>query len=209
MKHIPLASITVSAALLTFALATPEAAANPAGVQPVPELHKAPSPKRHSINVNPLGVLTGSYNLNYEHLFDGGHGVIAEGAFSRYSGSESESVGLGANLGYRWHWRGKQNSGFLGVTAGYSFGSAEASKNNMDPVDFDVRVLSLTGNIGKRWAWDNGLNVTFRLGGGYGNWDVSTDSNDPDAKELAEDVDDILRLIPIALEGELSLGYMF
>ncbi|HUH04452.1 MAG TPA: hypothetical protein VML75_20795, partial [Kofleriaceae bacterium] len=66
-----------------------------------------------------------------------------------------------------------------------------------------------TGNIGKRWAWDSGLNVTLRVGAGYGNYGISTDSEDPDAQEAVALVDDLLTLIPIALDGELSVGYAF
>lgn len=167
--------------------------------------------RTNSINASPLGVLIGAYNVNYEKLF-GSHGFLIEGSYARASNDDSSSADGGLNVGYRWHWRGKQNSGFLGITAGYSLGTGEATVGDgmsQDSFDVDYRVFAVTGNIGKRWAWDNGLNVTFRVGAGYGNWDVSTDSTDPDAQEATELVDDLLTLLPVALDGELSLGYTF
>ena len=167
--------------------------------------------RANSINVNPIGAFVGSYNLNYERLM-GSHGLLVEGSFSHQGGDDSSSTNGGVNLGYRWHWRGRQNSGFLGVTLGYAMGTGEGSISDgttEKTFDVDTRLLAATANIGKRWAWDNGLNVTFRIGAGYGNWSVSTDDTDPDAQQVVENVDDLLTLLPIALDGELSLGYAF
>jgi len=167
--------------------------------------------RANSINVNPIGAFVGSYNLNYERLM-GSHGLLVEGSFSHQGGDDSSSTNGGVNLGYRWHWRGRQNSVFLGVTLGYAMGTGEGSISDgttEKTFDVDTRLLAATANIGKRWAWDNGLNVTFRIGAGYGNWSVSTDDTDPDAQQVVENVDDLLTLLPIALDGELSLGYAF
>jgi len=167
--------------------------------------------RANSININPIGAFVGSYNLNYERLM-GSHGLLVEGSFSHQGSDDSSSTNGGVNLGYRWHWRGQQNSGFLGVTFGYAMGTGEGSIGDgttTKTFDVDTRLLAATANIGKRWAWDNGLNVTFRIGAGYGNWDVSTDDDDPDAQQGVEAVDDLLTLLPIALDGELSLGYAF
>jgi hypothetical protein len=191
----------------TIAVASPARAEAPAG-----EIAAAPRERENSINLSPLGFALGSYYLNSERLFDGTHGVLVEGGFAHSADDSTSSTSLGGGLGYRWHWRGRQNSGFLGVNASFYRGTADASiesGGSEKSFDLDVTSYALTANVGKRWAWDNGLNVTFRIGGGYGNYDVTTDSTDPDAKEVAEDVDDFLTLFPIALDGELSLGYAF
>jgi len=73
----------------------------------------------------------------------------------------------------------------------------------------DVASLGLTGNIGKRWQFDSGLNVTLRLGLGYGVHRVSTDSTDPDAQKAVDAVNELLTFLPFAAEGELSVGYSF
>jgi hypothetical protein len=176
------------------------------GEQPVGSVERT-----HSINASPLGVLSGSYALNYERLF-GSHGLIGEATFVHSSDDSTSSTGGGAAVGYRWHWRGRQNSGFVGVNVGYAIGTASSTveDNGMSSsFDVDAKVLTVTANIGKRWAFANGLNVTFRIGGGYGQYDVTTDSQDPLAQRAVEAVDDLLHFLPIAFDGELSVGYAF
>lgn len=79
----------------------------------------------------------------------------------------------------------------------------------MKKFDVDTTVSSITANVGRRWAWDSGLNITFRIGAGKGNYDVTTESDDPDAQEAVKAVDDLLAFLPVAFDGELSLGYVF
>ncbi len=171
----------------------------------------ATSPRVNSVNVSPLGLFLGSYTVNYERLM-GSHGLLVEGAFANQSNNDATSRNGGINVGYRWHWRGKQNSGFLGVTAGFSMGTGTGTvdSNGMSKsFDVNTRIFSVTGNVGKRWAMDNGLNLTLRIGAGYGNYDVSTDSTDPDAQGAVDVVNNLLTWLPVAFDGELSLGYTF
>ncbi len=175
-----------------------------AGEEPV----RYTGPGKHSVNLSPLGLLFGSYNINYEYLHNGTHGVLAEAGFAYSRNDDVTTSSLGGSAGYRWHWRGEQNSGFLGANVGYASGSGSATIDG-DDFELDVSRFFVVGNIGKRWAWDFGLNLTFRIGAGYGSWDVSTNSSDPGAREAVQDVQDFLELIPIALDGELSLGWVF
>ena len=169
--------------------------------------------RANSINVSPLGLLAGSYSANYERLFSGHHGLLLEGQYIRASDDDASSTHGGGGIGYRWHWRGRQNSGFLGATLAYTKGSGEGTVSitgsDDKTFDVDVSVLQLTGNIGKRWAWDSGLNITLRFGLGIGDYNVTTDSMDPDAEAAVKLVDDILTLFPVAFDGELSIGYTF
>ena len=75
--------------------------------------------------------------------------------------------------------------------------------------DLSVRTIAVTGNIGKRWQLDNGLNVTARIGAGWASRTASTESSDPTAQKAAQDVEDLLAFLPVAFDGELSLGYSF
>lgn len=165
-------------------------------------------PGKHSINFSPIGIIFGAYKLNYEYLYNGTHGLLAEGAFGYASDDDVSVTTFGGGAGYRWHWRGRQNSGFLGANLGYQGGSATVTVNDSE-FDLDASRFIVVANVGKRWAWDFGLNITFRLGAGYGSWDFSTDSSDPDAREAVQNAEDIVELIPIALDGELSLGWIF
>ena len=93
---------------------------------------------------------------------------------------------------------------------GFSGGSAVAASDDMSTTfDISVQEASATLNVGKRWQLDMGLNITFRLGGGYAKRWFSTTSMDPDAQQAVETVEDIMAFLPIAFDGELSLGYSF
>jgi|JI10StandDraft_1071094.scaffolds.fasta_scaffold108125_4 hypothetical protein len=166
--------------------------------------------RAHSINVNGGRALLGEYVVNYEYLA-GHHGAIVEGGAAHDADGATSATTFGAAAGYRLHWRGRQNSGFVGVMAGFYVGSAATTTGGDDPmaVDLTVTELSLTANVGKRWQLANGLNVTWRIGGGYARRWVSTSSDDPDVAAAAQTVEDVLAFLPIAVDGELSLGYSF
>jgi hypothetical protein len=168
--------------------------------------------KKNSVNVSPLGIALGSYSVNYERMLGGGNGVLVEGQFSRSKNSDSSSTGFGGSVGYRYHFNGTQNSWFAGVNAGYQVGTGTGSITSggtTKSFDVDTTALAVTGNFGKRWALPADLNITFRLGAGYGKYNVTTDSTDPDAQKVVKLVDDLLTFLPVAFDGELSLGYAF
>ena len=168
--------------------------------------------KENSLNLSPLGLLSGSYGVTYERLLQGHHGIIVEGNYANSSGTDASSTSVGATIGYRYHWRGNQDSGFVGLNLGYYDGSGIGtieSGGMTTSFDIDTKVTALTANIGRRWAWNSGLNITFRIGLGQGNYDITTESDDPDAQKAVELVDDLLTLFPVAFDGELSMGYIF
>ncbi len=172
-----------------------------------------PAEKTDSINFSPLGLLFGSYSLGYEHLWNGEHGLIIEGSFSHQTGTDTSATSAGGAIGYRWHWRGRQDSGFLGVTASQGFGTADAAlfdaNHQMSKWKLDVRATMLTANIGKRWMVTDALNITLRFGLGWAHYAVHAQTSDMDAKAAEKKVNDLLTLFPIGIDGELSVGYTF
>jgi len=197
----------------------------PPGYAPVPVVVAPPGPpKTDSVNASPLGVVFGSYSLNYEHLASGTHGLMAE--LSTFRATQWSQMGdangitttngsarvLSGGVGYRWHWSRQQDSGFLGFLAGYGAGSGTSTlTRNGVASQFDVSVKApwFVVNIGRRWQWDNGLNLTLRIGGGRARYKVSTTSSDPDAQMTISMLQDLLDRFPIAIDTELSLGYSF
>jgi hypothetical protein len=175
-----------------------------------PSIARTTSTERtNSINLDPMGALVGAYNANYEHL-SGSHGLLAEGGFYTSGDADSSVTTYGGAVGYRWHWRGRQNSGFVGAMLGFSGGSAVAASDDMSTTyDISVKEASATLNVGKRWQLDMGLNVTFRLGAGYAKRWFSTSSMDANAQQAVETIEDIMAFLPVAFDGELSLGYSF
>jgi hypothetical protein len=207
-----LVASVLQAAAVSAQTAPPEAPP-PAGATAPPPMLSAPArPRENSINGSPLGLLSLNYALNYERLVDGMHGFLLEGVFSLSSNSTSKSSMYGGGAGYRWHWSGQQQSGFLGLMAGYSVGSGTStvtSGGTTSTFDLTIKAPWVVANIGKRWAWDSGLNVTFRIGAGWAGYKVSSNSMDPNVQMGVDALQDLLELIPIALDGELSVGYIF
>ena len=168
---------------------------------------KAEEPS-NTVNISPLGVLVGDYALTYEHLFNGSHGLIVEGIGSRAANDDGSSLQFGGGVGYRWHWRGHQNSGFLGVMAAQRFGTGSVTENGMTH-DMSVRSTTITANIGKRWTLTPALNVTFRIGAGWGHHVATAKEDTMEAKQAEKLMNDILSFLPVGFDGELSLGYAF
>jgi hypothetical protein len=168
---------------------------------------EAKAEPKNTINLSPLGVLVGDYALTYERLA-GSHGLIVEGIGSRSAGDAGSSLSFGGGVGYRWHWRGRQNSGFLGLMVAQRFGTGSVTENNMTH-DMSVRSTTVTANIGKRWALTPAVNVTFRIGAGWGNHVATAKEDTMEAKQAEELMNDILSFLPIGFDGELSVGYAF
>ena len=177
----------------------------------VPPAVEKPAEPANSINVSPLGVLVGNYALTYERLFAGQHGLIVEGIATRSTGDDGNSTQFGGGVGYRWHWRGRQNSGFLGIMIAQGFGTGEVTVDNgageMTHA-MTVRSTTVTGNIGKRWMFGP-VNLTVRFGLGYGHYVAKAKDDSQEAKNAEELMNDILAFLPIGVDGELSLGYTF
>ena len=212
-------SLKIAAVVMALGLPTTVSAqdgAAPAEAAPAAPAEAAPADdgrKVNSVNVNPIGALTGDYSVNYNRLLSNGHSVLGEANFSSKSDGSTSSVGGGVRAGYRWYWGGDFDSGFVGFNLGYGAGSAETkvtdSQGQEQKFDLTVGLVSATANIGKRWAWDGGFNITIRAGAGKGIYTVDTDSNDDDAKKAVKDVEELLNGIGIALDGELSAGFCF
>jgi hypothetical protein len=108
--------------------------------------------------------------VTYERLFAGHHGLIVEGIATLSNGDDGDSRQFGGAVGYRWHWRGRQNSGFLGVMFAQGFGTGEVVTNvgGADEMKhaMTVRSTTITANVGKRWMFGP-VNLTVRFGLGW------------------------------------------
>ena len=201
---------TPAAATATATEVAPPAPPGPRMDVPAP-VEKRAEPA-NSINLSPLGALVGNYAVTYERLFAGHHGLIVEGIATLSNGDDGDSRQFGGALGYRWHWRGRQNSGFLGVMFAQGFGTGEVVTNvgGADEMkhEMTVRSTTITANIGKRWMMGP-VNLTVRFGLGWGHHVAKAKEDTPEAKDAEELMNDILSFLPIGVDGELSLGYTF
>lgn len=203
---------TLFALVPSVAFAQAPAATSMPAPAPEPLVVEKKAEPANSINLSPLGLVAGNIALTYERLFGGTHGLIVEGVMSRSSNDDGDHLQFGGSVGYRWHWRGQQNSGFLGVTFTQTVGSGSvtSSVNGAQMThDMSVRSTMITGNIGKRWMLTDAINITARLGLGWGNHVATAKEDTQEAKDAEELMNDILAFLPIGAEGELSVGYAF
>jgi hypothetical protein len=99
----------------------------------------------------------------------------------------------------------------LGVMFSQGFGTGEvvySSGTTEMRHAMSVRSTTITGNIGKRWMFGP-VNLTIRAGLGYGKYTAKAKEDTQEAKDAEELMNDILAFLPIAVDGELSVGYTF
>jgi hypothetical protein len=178
-----------------------------------PAVHEQATPVRverqHTVNFG-MGTLWDSPSLTYEYLAAGGHGLLL-GVNAFYARHDTGAgLGAGASVGYRWHWSGRQDSGFLGLNAGFDR-DRSPMRITTDGMSEDAIVHTstfyLVGNIGKRWMIRDRVNITARLGAGMAVRRLDTDAEE--AKPLVGVMETLLGLVPVTLDGELSVGYSF
>lgn len=165
------------------------------------------APRLNSVNGHPWGALYGAFAFNYERLLTATHGVLVEGEYVHFGDSDDYVTSYGGNLGWRWHWSGGQDSGFLGANLGYRHGGAGVNVAGGEGHSLSVDTLYVVMNVGRRFAWKSGFNITLRIGGGRARHSVTADSDDPDAQDAVDTIESILNFIPVAVDGELSVGY--
>ena len=209
MKRVSLALFALGLMVSTPAVAEHHEEAVPAEGGPAVEVADS-GEKVHSINPDLWGLLRDRYCFNYVYLLEGTHGFMIEPSFIIDSEDAEEVSTFGATVGYRWHWDGAQDSGFLGVNVGFAVGPGVSKKAGVD-YDLMVTHFKVVPNMGWRWAWDFGLNITFRFGVGYGEYSSSTESDHEAAQAAVEAMDSFLNPYPwpVVLDGELSLGWNF
>lgn len=166
---------------------------------------------KNAINTCPGAVAFGIFSLNYEHLFHPNHGLVGrfdyESIPKTYSDAKIESSGVAFILNYRWHLSGEMKSAFLGAYARHRIYSGSGT---IEATEFDFTLPETTFglNVGKRWAWKSGFNLTLAFGYGFSfeNRDATPTNGAIEASldqfEKAYDfIDPFL--------GELSIGYAF
>jgi len=224
MKTSSLAALALASSLLTTAGI---AAAQPAAFAPGPApaatvaAQTSVETRHHSINVSPLGLIGGGFNANYEYL-SGRHGVIVELGTSDWTSEytstvngqvveQEETSGRHATLGvgYRLHFGGRQAGWFLGAMLHHNVGTAKIHNvdngREVNEADIAYQSTTVTANVGRRFMLTRNLNLTARLGVGGAERKVTDD--DASATAVAE-LNDTLDF-PLAVDGELSLGWSF
>lgn len=165
----------------------------------------------NSFNFCPFSAFFGLYSGNYERLIDQTHGIVLrfdyESISDKYNNNPVELSGYGFIVNYRYHFAKAMESLFVGSYVRYRIykGNGTANATNFD---FDINEWSYGLNVGKRWVWNNGLNVTFAIGYGFSNSTRKTSpTNDAIESTISSFEDEYTFFGPFL--GELSVGYAF
>ena len=165
----------------------------------------------NSFNFCPFSAFFGLYSGNYEHLFDQTHGVVVRFDYETISDSYSSNPvalnGYGFILNYRYHLSKTMESIFIGPYVRYRIYDGNGTADEID-FDFNINEFTVGLNAGKRWVWDNGLNVTFALGYGFSTSNRETIPTNDSIESTIQSFEDEYTFFGPFL-GELSVGYAF
>jgi len=177
-----------------------------------PEEPIAPASEfKHALNMCPIALVFGIVSVNYEYLHNNIHGLVAridyEAVPGTYSDAAIDASGKGVILNYRHHVSGGMNSIYLGVYARYRVYRG-TGVSGVTPFDATVSERTLGLNIGKRWSWNSGFNITFGLGYGLSNVSESAEPTDAAIAAAVSAFQDEYNFFNPSY-GELSIGYAF
>ncbi|MDD3742397.1 MAG: DUF3575 domain-containing protein [Lentimicrobiaceae bacterium] len=166
---------------------------------------------KHAINTCPGGVAFGIFSVNYEYLLNAKHGLVLRADYEHipgtYSDAKIDAYGAAVILNYRYHFNQQMNSYFAGAFSRARIYKGDGQWNN-ETVDFSLPEITLGVNLGRRWVWNSGINVTFSLGYGYTFKKKNIGTDDAGFEAKIEDFEKKYNFSNSFL-GELSIGYAF
>ena len=139
------------------------------GIVQAEEKSEAPeiSRKMHTLQVNPLGPLLGSYAIDYELLLGQKHGVSLDLLYATGKDLGGNKLdGHGFTLSYRRHLQGRMESNFVGLFFRRSELDGDL-KGDDERFSYHYRSLAIGPLYGERHIWKNGMCWTWKIGYGY------------------------------------------
>jgi len=171
---------------------------------------------QNSLQWSPLGVITKSYTLNFEHRFDAKNGVFAEGSIA----NSDQVDGYNFTLHYRRYKEPKLGAKYLFFTSKVGVGFLGFFIRNTDysgmmemqeddekvKYYFDYSGYYIGANFGKTCLWDSGFSLGYRFGYGFPIMaDIKWKNEGPLGKEFAES----FYIIFSGLDFNMTIGYSF
>jgi hypothetical protein len=197
--------------ILTLAIIMVSGIARAAGPDTQLNLNPEANSVSQAINSCPGGIAFGIYSFNYEYLFDNYNGVVArfdyESQADSYKSGSIDATGMAFIINYRRHLSGELESLFIGSYLRYRVYSGDGNTGDTR-FDFTMPEYTLGINVGKRWVWNNGFNITFALGYGISTSEVNSSVNSAAVKNTIDALKDEYAFLSPFM-GEFSLGYAF
>jgi len=175
---------------------------------------------KHAINSCPFAPIFGIFSVSYEYLILPNHGLVGRfdyeavpsrfedgGIPENYPDAVIEASGLGFILNYRWHFSGEMESVFIGVYTRYRHFSGTGM---VESTEFEFTVPEITAglNIGKRWVWNCGLNMTVAFGYGFSKDTWESNPTNSSIEAVLKSFENSYDFFD-PFYGEFSFGYAF
>lgn len=180
----------------------------------LPDSVKSNSPKKEfkqAINFCPIALALGIYSVNYERMIGRHHGLMARVDYESIPHwlykLDVKANGKAAILNYRYHIKGGLQSFFIGSFMRYRVFSGTGDAEG-EGFSFKLPEVSVGLNIGKRWIFNNGINITTAGGYGYFMDKEKINSNKASAVNSVRQFQKKYDLYN-GFFGEISLGYAF
>jgi len=166
---------------------------------------------KQSINFCPGAIAFGVFTINYERLLSEHHGLMIRADYESvpksYSDANINTNGKAAILNYRYHLQGGLNSWFIGAFSRYRVYNGDGALNG-SAFDFKLSEVTVGVNAGKRWVFNNGININAALGYGLFMDDQTQSDSSADVLESINEFKDNYSMYN-GLFMEFSLGYAF
>jgi hypothetical protein len=175
----------------------------------------APFEPHHALTLSIMGAFgfahanIGPFAVGYEWIIDEHWGVMIEGHFMHFHGQPVHINVTGGAIGVRYHIMGLRNSPFVGVMGGYHYGFGRIDDVAGQSLSVNAEQPFVTAHVGYRWVFPFGLNVTARIGAGYGEYTVYGSDHSAAAHDAIHHAREALGFTPVAIDSELALGYSF
>jgi hypothetical protein len=108
-----------------------------------------------AVMVNPLGILWGVMNFQYEFRYDVDNSIALRANFVAYDLNSFSNSAFGLGGSYRWYHSTKPVVGlWYGPSADILFWSAK-EKNKIQPSTYKSSFIGLGGDIGYKWDFNH------------------------------------------------------
>ncbi|KMQ49363.1 hypothetical protein CHISP_3725 [Chitinispirillum alkaliphilum] len=161
-----------------------------------------------AVQIYAFGLLVQNLAVNYEILLQNRHGLLFEGNYQL----RDNSFGVGFHYRNHYHTRSNHrglNSPFWGpyIVYGQLSGDAFEEENfSRDDFTFELKTVKLGLNWGRRWVWNSGFSLVFRIG--YGIPVYSEYQWFPHNPKRIEDLERLLDIFT-GIDGEFTIGWAF
>ena len=139
----------------------------------------------HSLQMGTIDWVFGTARMNYEWLMQQKHGIVVEGRLPLLS----KNTGYAFNVQYRKHKTPGMKAGYWGIFVNYIHdeGTLEIKEDDeTKKYGYKAKTITAGAYFGKKWVWNHGISLAYRLGYGIPFSDFKWKNDVPKQRRLIE-----------------------